>query len=321
MTRPLARRIAVAALAVGCAVLPVAVASAQTGAQAPAKAARAAKLAAPKAAAATACASCVPDTLGRIRAQRRINVAFSGDSRPFSFVGPDRQPAGYSIDLCRRVIAEIGRAAGVPDLGVGWIVGTAQERVAMVASGKAELDCANTTATQARMVDVDFSNLVFVDAGGFLVRADAPLQRIADLAGRRIGVIGGTTTEARLAAALKDRRIEARITTLRDGTEGVAMLESGSLDAFASDKIKLVGLAAQGKSPGALALLAEDLSYEPLAFALPRGDSAFRLVVNRALTQVYASGEIDRIFEQWLGTLGRPSTLLSATYLLNAIPE
>jgi ABC-type amino acid transport substrate-binding protein len=70
-----------------------------------------------------------------------------------------------------------------------------------------------------------------------------------------------------------------------------------------------------------LTLLPDDLSYEPMAFGLPRGDSAFRLEVNRALTQVYVSGEIERIFAQWLGRLGKPSGLLAAMFLLNAIPD
>jgi len=82
-----------------------------------------------------------------------------------------------------------------------------------------------------------------------------------------------------------------------------------------------VGLAAQAKDPGKLALLTEDLSFAPYAFALPRGDAAFRLEVNRALTQVYLSPDIETIFAQWLGKLGRPSGLLAAMYLLNAIPE
>jgi ABC-type amino acid transport substrate-binding protein len=89
----------------------------------------------------------------------------------------------------------------------------------------------------------------------------------------------------------------------------------------ASDKVKLIGLASQAKDPKALALLSEDLSIEPIAFALPRSDSAFRLEVNKALTQVYVGGEIDGIFQQWLGPIGRPSGLLAAMYLLNAIPQ
>jgi ABC-type amino acid transport substrate-binding protein len=262
-----------------------------------------------------------PDTLGKIKAAKQINVAFSGDSLPFSFVGEGNKPAGYSIDLCNKVIAQIGRAVGEPNLKVNWIVGTVSERLALVASGKADLECANTTETQTRLKDVDFSNLIFVDGGGFIIRADSTYNRFADLAGKKIGVIAGTTTETRLRAMLKDKLVNAVVVTVREGPEGIAMLEAGSLDAFASDKIKLVGLAAQAKDPNAFVMLADDLSFEPYAFALPRGDSALRLEVNRALTQTYISGEIEPIFKQWLGKIGRPSGLLAAMYLLNAIPE
>jgi ABC-type amino acid transport substrate-binding protein len=260
-------------------------------------------------------------TLARIAASRQINVAVSGDSPPFSYIENDRQPAGYSIDLCRQVIAHLNRVIGGAEPKVNWLVGTAAERVQMVASGKADLDCANTTATQTRMKVVDFSGLIFLEAGGFLVVSPGSIDRMNDLNGMRVGVIRGTTTETRLNALLKERGITARVVLLNDGTEGIVMLESGSLDAFASDKIKLVTLAAQGKNPGKLALLAEDLSYEPLAFAVPRGDSNFRLEVNRALTRVYTSGEIESIFRRWFSAFGRPSGLLAAVFLLYAVPE
>ena len=260
------------------------------------------------------------DTLGKLKTSGQINVAFSGDSLPFSFVDDKSQPAGYSIDLCKRVIAQLGRAAGVPDLKVNWLVGTVAERLTMIASGKADLECANTTATQTRMTTVDFSSLIFLDGGGLIVKA-AAVKQFPDLAGKNVGVIAGTTTEARLESVLKLRLVNAKVVKVKDGNEGIAMLESGSLDAFASDKIKLLGLALQAKDPKALAMLPDDLSIEPLAFALPRGDSSYRLEVNRALTQVYVSGEIEAIFNQWLGTLGRPGGLLAAMYLLNAIPR
>jgi glutamate/aspartate transport system substrate-binding protein len=262
-----------------------------------------------------------PDTLAKIRAAKQMTVAFSGDSPPFSSVGAKDQPAGYSIDLCKRVIAQLGRAVGIPDLKVNWRVGTVAERLEMVKSGKAELDCANTTATLTRMRDVDFSSLVFLDSGGFLVKGGSPIQKFADLAGKNIGVLGGTTTETRLNAMLKQRLVNAKVTPLKDGNEGVAMLQSGSLDAFAGDRLKLFALSEQAKAPNALVLLNEDLSLEPYAFALPRNDSAYRLEVNKALTQIYIGGDIDAIFQQWLGPFGRPSGLLAAMYLLNSIPQ
>src|SRR5947207_1491218 len=269
----------------------------------------------------TALAQGAPDTLATIKAMKAITVAFSADSLPFSYVETNNQPAGYSIDLCKRVIAALARVTGVPDLRVNWVVDTVPNRVALIASGKADLECANTTQSQARLQQVDFSNLIFVDGGGFLVRADSNVNGYGDLAGKSVAVTTGTTTEKRLGAMLKDRLIDAKIVQVRDGVEGVALLESGAVAAFASDKIKLVGLAAQAKDPKKFAMLSEDLSFEPYALMLPRNDSAFRLEVNRALTQVYLSGEIDQIFNKWLGPLGRPSGLLASMYLLNAIPE
>jgi len=270
--------------------------------------------------AAGASAQQAPDTLGKIKAAKVINVAYATDSLPFSFVGPDKQPAGYSIDLCKRVIARIGQVIGNPDLKVNWIAGSTAERLQMVRSGKAELDCANTTQTLARLASVDFSSLIFVDGGGVILRADSPVNSIAELAGKKIAVLKDTTTEKRLRAIAPDNLPGTQILPVTDAREGLVMLESGAVDAYAGDRIKLVGLAVQN-NPGKFVLLTEELSFEPYAMALPRGDSALRLEVNRALTQVYQSGEIETIFANWLGKLGRPTGLLAAMYLLYSIPE
>src|SRR5205085_7271621 len=186
-----------------------------------------------------------PDTLAKIRAAKAITVAFSADSLPFSTVESNNQPAGYSIDLCKRVIAALGRASGVPDLKVNWIVDTVPNRITLIATGKADLECANTTVSQTRLKEVDFSNLIFVDSGGFLVRADSNIKVVSDLAAKSVAVTAGTATEKRLTGLLKQRLVEAKVVPVKDGAEGVALLESGAVAAFASDRIKLVGLAAQ----------------------------------------------------------------------------
>ena len=269
----------------------------------------------------SAAAQTLPNTLGKIKAVKAINVAYSPESLPFSYKEADGQPAGYSIDLCKRIIAQIGRAVGEPNLKANWLPGTVTERLQMVASGRAELECANTTQTQARLATVDFSNLIFLDGGGFLVKAGSPINTIPDLAGKKIAVLKGTTTEKRLNEVLKQKLVNATVVPIADANAGIAMLESGGADAYAGDKIKLIGLAAISKDPAKFSLLAEELSFEPYAFALPRNDSALRLEVNRALTQVYMSGEIEGIFAAWLGKLGRPSTLLAVMFILNSIPE
>lgn len=268
-----------------------------------------------------AIADSVPNTLGKIKAAKVINVAFADNALPFSFVGTNNEPAGYSIDLCRRVIAGIGQAIGQPNLKVNWLAGSTPERLRMVATGKADLECGNTSQTLARLANVDFSGLTFIDAGGIMIRADSSSNSIADLDGKKIAVLKGTTTEARLNAIVQKHMANTRVVTVGDANEALAMLESGSVDAYAGDKIKLVGLAAQAKDPAKFVMLAEEISFEPYAMALPRGDSALRLQVNRVLTQVYLSDDIETIFARWLGVLGRPTPLLSAMYLLYSIPE
>ena len=261
-----------------------------------------------------------PNTLGKIKAAKVINVAFAADSLPFSFVDNSKVPAGYSIDLCKRVIARIGQVVGNPDLKVNWIAGSTAERLQMVQSGKADMDCANTTQTLGRLANVDFSSLIFVDAGGVILRADSPVNSIAELAGKKIAVLKDTTTEKRLNAIVRADLADTQILPVTDPKEGLALLESGAVEAYAGDRIKLVGLAVLN-NPGKFVLLNEELSFEPYAITLPRGDSALRLEVNRALSQVYQSGEIETIFANWLGKLGRPTGLLAAMYLLYSIPE
>jgi ABC-type amino acid transport substrate-binding protein len=272
-------------------------------------------------AAGPAAAQVASPTLAKIKAAKAINVAYSPDSAPFSSAVAGGAPVGYSIDLCKRVVAQIARAVGEPELKINWLAAPVAERVQMVAGGRAEMDCANTTQTQTRLASVDFSNLIFIDGGGLLVQAGSPIQRIADLAGKRVAVLRGTTTQTRLADTLRLRNIQATVMLIDDAGVGLSLLEAGSVDAYAGDKVKLAELSLRSREPARMALVLEDLSYEPYALALPRNDSALRLEVNRALTQVYVGGEIEAIFEQWLGKLGRPTGLLAAMFLLNAIPE
>ncbi|MCL4762564.1 MAG: amino acid ABC transporter substrate-binding protein [Burkholderiales bacterium] len=261
------------------------------------------------------------DTLGRIKSAKAIDVAYAGDSMPYAFVGKDAAPAGYAVDLCKKVVAGIGRAVGEPNLKVNWKAGTTAERLAMVADGRAHLECGNTTPTLGRMKSVDFSALIFVDTGGVLARRDAKVASVGDLAGKKVAVIGGTTTEQRLQAVFKERLINAELVRVRDAAEAIALVDAGTVHAFASDKLKLVGSAALSKDPSTLMMLEENVSFEPYALALPRNDSAFRLEVNRALSQVYASRELDEIYGRWFGALGKPPALLQALFLLNATQQ
>src|SRR4051812_40375119 len=246
-------------------------------------------------------------TLARIKSGKAITVAYAADSLPFAYTETTGEPMGYSIDLCKRVIAQVGRVVGVPNLKVNWIAASTPKRLELISTGKADLECGNTTETLARHAKVDFSSLIFLETGGFLARADGGIAHFADIDGKKVAVLKGTTTESRLRDALKRRLVNAEVVILDKAEDGITQLQSGGVDLYAGDMIKLIGLAALSTDPKKFTILPENLSYEPYALALPRNDSGFRLEVNRALTQVYAGGDIEPIYMRWLGQLGQPT--------------
>jgi ABC-type amino acid transport substrate-binding protein len=260
-------------------------------------------------------------TLKKIKTSGALTLGYRESAPPFSFPAPDRRPVGYSIDLCMHVASAIQKQLGLENLKLNWVPVTAENRIDMVAQGKIDLECGTTTASLSRQERVDFSLMTFVDGGSLLTKSDANLRGIADLAGKRIAVIPGTTTETAFNKFLREEFIAVETVRVKDHLEGVAAIERGLADAFASDRGLLIGIAMTSKDPTRFGLANLLFSYEPYGLMLRRNDAPFRLAVNRALAGLYRSGDIGVIYERWFGGLGKPSQALQIMYLLNGLPE
>lgn len=260
-------------------------------------------------------------TLKKIRTTGTITLGYRDSSRPFSFAGDDGKPAGYSVDLCTRIAASIGKDLGLANLQVKWAKVTVADRIQSVVDGTVDLECGSTTASLSRQEQVDFSLLTFVDGGSLLVTDASGIRGVATLGGKRVGIIPGTTTEKSLAEALKKHGVNATMVLVKDHAEGVAALDKGAADAYASDRVILIGVGRTSKDPAKLSLVQEFFSYEPYGFMLRRGDAAFRLSVNRALAALYRSGDVVPIYEKWFGSMSTAGQLLGAMYLINGLPE
>jgi glutamate/aspartate transport system substrate-binding protein len=259
-------------------------------------------------------------TLKKINASSTLTLGYLESAPPFSFPGPDRRPVGYSIDLCTHVASSIQKQLGI-NLKLNWIPVTTDNRLEMVASGKVDIECGTSTASLSRQERVDFSLMTFVDGGGLLTKSDLKLGAVSELADKRIAIIPGTTTETALEKFLKAEFISVKYVPVKNHVEGLAALEKGLAEAFASDRGILVGLAVTSKEPNSFALPSLFFSYEPYGFMVRRNDADFRLVVNRALADLYRSGGIAPIYDRWFGSLGTPSPAIKAMYFLNALPE
>ena len=260
-------------------------------------------------------------TLEKIRSSGTITLGYINDAAPFSSVDAKGEPQGYSVDLCREIARGIGAQLGLAKLEHRWVALTIQNRLEAVSARRVDIECSTTTWTLSRQRNVDFSLITFVDGGSVLTRAGSGLGRIADLNGKRVAVIKGTTTEQALRDALARYSVNAQVLTVSTRPEGLKLVEEAKAEGFAADRTTLVGAVLAKQASGAYRLLDEDFSIEPYVFALPSGEHDYRLAVNRVLARLFRSGEIAKVYDRWLGPLGPPSALLSATYFVQGISE
>jgi ABC-type amino acid transport substrate-binding protein len=259
-------------------------------------------------------------TLDRVRQDGTLRIAFRQDAPPFSYKGSNGEPAGYVVDLCRAVAKHLVQQLKLPSLKLAYVPVNAVDRFDAITGGKADLLCEATTATLARRASVDFSISTFVDGASLMIMPDGP-RDLASLAGKKVGVLGGTTTEEALRNTLAAAKISADVVPAKSHADGLAMLQDGRTVAYFGDRSILMSLVGEAGDSNKPILSEAYLTVEPYALALPRGDEVFRLEVDRALSHIYRSGEIASIFESGFGPSIKPSPILQTLYLITGLPD
>ena len=240
-----------------------------------------------------------PPTLQKIRSTGVITLAHRESSIPFSYLDANKRPVGYALELCERVVEAVKRELRMPALRTEYLMVTAAQRIPSLLEGRADLECGNTTNTAARRKQVAFSVTHYFAGGRLLVRADAGVQRLADLRGRTIVVNKGSTHATNLNAAISKGTFSARLLEAADATEAMAALQNGTAAAYLHDDIVLASLRANTSSPRDWALVGEFTSVEPLAVMMRRDDPEFKKLVDVTLTRVMIDGQIRDIWRRW----------------------
>jgi glutamate/aspartate transport system substrate-binding protein len=261
-------------------------------------------------------------TLDKVAKSGEFVIGYRTDASPLSYENASGEPAGYSVDLCRRIAAAVKAHLGKSDIETKFVPVSSSERISAVKDGKIDIECGSTTMTLSRMAEVDFTVPTFVTGGSVLTLSENNINGLSDLAGKKVGVEETTTTVGQLRAYLEKNLIDAEVILIESRADAMQQLTSGAIDAFASDQIVLIGQVIEAVYPKRFSLADETFSYEPYGFVVRRDDADFRLVANTAISQLYRSGQHVQIFNKWIGRIGiRPSPILVAMFQLNTIPE
>ncbi len=262
------------------------------------------------------CAPSIADaaTLERVRQSGVLRIGYRADAKPYSYRNDQGQAAGYIVDLCDEVAAALG-----PRVRAQYVLVPADRRFEAVRDGRVDILCDPSSVTLARRELVDFSLPTFLDGASVVSRVSKPVQRFEDLSGKRVGVLGGTTTEQVLRASMTELNLRATVVPVNDHRAGMDLLSDDKLDAYFADRAIIAALLHEGGRPG-FQLSKQYFSYETYALAMPRDDGAFRLLVDRTLARLYRTGKIDAILAKTFGRVP-PDDMLKAMILIHALPD
>ena len=239
-------------------------------------------------------------TLSRIAESGEIFLAHREASVPFSYVLADRvTPAGYSWDVCQRVVKAIEEKLGKP-IQVVPVVASAYGRMMQVKVGMADIECGSTTNTIGRQRQVAFSNTFFASEIRILVRAGSGIKSFDDLNGKRIVTTAATTAERMVRQFTTQRGMVVKQISERTNFSSFGRLERGEADAFVNDDAILLGVRANSKTPEGFVLLeSAGMSVEPYGLVMRNDDPVFKATVDQALVKLMQSGEMVQIYDKW----------------------
>ena len=237
--------------------------------------------------------------LDRIKERGKIVIAHRESSVPFSYVGTDRKPMGYAVDLCLRIAEAVRKNLQLKALPVEFLLVTPADRIAAVAEGRADMECGSTTNNAERRQKVAFTVPHYITGARFMVRADSTVDALAGFEGKKLVSTKGTTPLKAIDAANRDRLLRIQILEAPDHARAREMVERGEADGFAMDDVLLFGLIAGSADPSKLKVVGKFLTIEPLSIMLPKDDAAFKRVVDDEMKRLIATHEAHAIYERW----------------------
>src|SRR2546423_5924080 len=241
----------------------------------------------------------VTGTLKKIQDSGAITIGHRDASIPFSYYDDKQQPVGYAMDLCMRIVDAVKSELKMPKLDVKYQLVTSANRIPLMANGTIDLECGSTTNNLERQKQVWFTITHFVTANRSEAKKSAKIGQLADLKGKTIISTAGTTNIKQITEINGQQNLGMNIISANGHPEAFQMVETGRAVAFVMDDILLASLAAQSRNPKDYEISAEALSVEPYGIMLRKDDAAFKKVVDAAMTNIYKSGEINKIYDKW----------------------
>lgn len=261
-------------------------------------------------------------TFKKIKSSGAIVIGHNSDSPPFSYIGTDGNPRGYSIDICNAIADALKVKLDMPNLTVKYQAVNGQTGTPLLVNGTIDMRCATTTHTYSRTGQMDFTSTIFVTGNQILTKKNSGIHSLMDLKGKIVSGNQGTTNLKLLNALNEKYNLGIKILSTEDQPQAWLALESGRSDAHMTDSIVEYGLIKKAKNPEDYAIVGDLLSFDPYAIVVRRDDTDFRSLANKVIGDLWTSGELEKIYDKWMGPIGVKLTPeLKTLFSMQAFPE
>ena len=237
--------------------------------------------------------------LERIQKNGVINIGHREASVPFSYIGKDGAPIGYTIEICKKIVDVIKARLGRDDLKIKYVPVTSQTRIALIANGTIDMECGSTTNNLTRQKQVDYLAVTFITGTKIGSKIGSGITEVEDLDGKALALSLGTTNEKAIRKLMEEKSLDIKIVPTKDHPQAWLAVETGRVDAYATDAALLYGLISKSKDPGAFQVTGRYLTYDPYGIMVPRNDSEFRLLGNSVIADMMRSGELRSLYKVW----------------------
>ncbi len=238
------------------------------------------------------------DTLAKVKASGVLSMGVRDSSGSLSYTLGDGKYAGFHVEVCNRIAAEVEKQAG-RKIEVKYVPVTSQNRIPLVQNGTVDIECGSTTNNAARQKDVSFLNTTYVEEVRIAVKANSGITNIGQLNGKNVATTTGTTSVQHLRKHERATGVDFKEVFGKDHADSFLLLESGRADAFVMDGSILAGNIANAKNPGDFRIVGEVLSVEPIAIMVRKDDAGIKKVGNDVIAGLIKSGEMAKLWDKW----------------------
>lgn len=246
----------------------------------------------------------VDAVIQKLKSTHTITIGFRETSVPLSYRGDDGKPTGYSVEFCQKIAAAVKQYLNLPELEIKYVPVSIQTRQALVANGTADIVCGGAVHTWNRAKQVDFTPVSWVSAEQLLVLKDSGIKDIKDLNGKVVIIATGGTSEPTIQRLIKEDHLDVKILHVNDHPAALLALESHRGDAYLSDNAAFYTMIKQSHHPENLQIVGPELSYQPEAFMIQRGNPTFAWIAGHTMSEMFKSGEAEQLAKKWFGPLG-----------------